>query len=145
MHILARATGITLLAVGLATGCNGEVNDGSGGGGVTNPQGAAVSSDLPCEAANLLLAHCTGCHGAPPSHGAPQSLDSLATLKAPSPDEPGESNGAHSVEHMADDMDPMPPPPYERVPEAEQAAFAAWVNAGMPAGSCSQLVDAGTP
>jgi hypothetical protein len=45
---------------------------------------------------------------------------------------------------MALTASPMPPSPNPTVAAADQTAFAGWVDAGMPAGSCSSLVDAGT-
>jgi hypothetical protein len=106
--------------------------------------GTGVSSDLPCEAANVLAAYCVGCHSSPPRNGAPQALNSLAALQAVSPGYPGVSNGARAVVRMANTASPMPPSPNPNVPSAEQTAFAGWVDAGMPSGSCSTVVDAGT-
>jgi hypothetical protein len=44
---------------------------------------------------------------------------------------------------MQSTTSPMPPAPNAAVPAAEASAFAAWVNAGMSAGSC--VTDGGTP
>ena len=111
---------------------------------VTVDGGTGVSTDMPCEAANVLAAYCVGCHSAPPTNGAPQALNSLATLQAVSPGYPGQSNGQRAVVRMANTASPMPPNPNPSVPTAEQTAFAGWVSAGMPGGSCSTVVDAGT-
>jgi hypothetical protein len=135
------------LAAALSVGCMGEstglAGDASGGGG-NPPSDPSVTSDMPCEAANVLIAYCTGCHGTPLSGGAPQALNSLAALQAPSPGYPSASNGARAVVRMASTASPMPPSPNPAVPAAEQTAFAAWVSAGMPNGTCSTPVDAGT-
>ena len=134
------------LAAALSVGCMGEstglAGDTSGGG--HPPGNPGVSADMPCEAANVLIAYCTGCHGTPPSGGAPQALNSLSALQAPSPGIPSQSNGARAVVRMANTASPMPPSPNPAVPAADQAAFSAWVSAGMPSGTCSSLVDAGT-
>jgi len=139
---------LALAALALSAGCLGSstglASDTSGTGTGTGSGNTGVSSDMPCEAANVLIAYCTGCHGSPPAGGAPQSLNSLAALQAASPSYPSQSNGARAVIRMASTTGPMPPSPNPAVPAADQAAFAAWVDAGMPAGSCSSLVDAGT-
>jgi len=138
---------LALAALAVSVGCMGEstglAGDTSGtpGGGTSNP---GVTSDMPCEAANVLIAYCTGCHGTPPSGGAPQALNSLTSLQAASPGYPSQTNGARAVIRMASTAAPMPPSPNPAVPSAEQTAFAAWVTAGMPGGTCANLVDAGT-
>jgi hypothetical protein len=148
---------LPLMAAALLAGCTGESTGlstdsnpppgGGGGGGGTPPGGTSdptVTSDMPCEATDVLVGSCTGCHGTPASGGAPQSLNSLAALKAASPGYPGQSNGQRAVSRMADTASPMPPSPNPPVSAAAQSAFAAWVTAGMPGGSCSTPVDAGT-
>jgi mono/diheme cytochrome c family protein len=45
---------------------------------------------------------------------------------------------------MADTASPMPPVPNPAVAATDQAGFAGWVDAGMPSGGCSTVVDAGT-
>ena len=144
----------SLLAVlsALSTGCMGEstalsgevINNGTGGGAAGGTSNPTVSGDLPCEAANVLVSACTGCHGSPLSGGAPQALNSLATLTAMSPGYPTQSNGQRAVVRMASTTSPMPPSPNPGVPAADQTAFAAWVTAGMPGGTCANIVDAGT-
>jgi len=147
---------LPLLAAALLGGCTGGSTGlpgdsnpppGGGGGGGTPPAGTSdptVTSDMPCDATNVLVGSCTGCHGTPPSGGAPQALNSLAALKAASPGYPGQSNGQRAVARMADTASPMPPSPNPPVSATAQSAFAAWVSAGMPAGSCSTPADAGT-
>lgn len=141
-----------LVVTALATGCMGEstglsgeiVGNGTGAGGTGGSSNPGVSGDMPCEAANVLVASCTGCHGTPPSGGAPQALNSLAALQAASPGYPGQSNGQRAVVRMASTTSPMPPAPNPAISAADQTAFAAWVTAGMPAGTCANIVDAGT-
>ncbi len=139
----------------LCSGCTGQSTalpgditqtsgTGGGSGGTGGGAGSASSLDMPCAAADVLAASCLGCHGAPPTNGAPQALNTLAALQATSPGYPGQTNGARAVARMANTASPMPPVPNPAVSAAEQSAFAAWVTAGMPAGSCSSLPDAGT-
>jgi hypothetical protein len=108
------------------------------------PGGTGASSDLPCVVADVLSASCLGCHGVTPANGAPQALNTLASLQAASPGYPSQSNGQRAVVRMASTTAPMPPSPNPAVAAADQAGFASWVDAGMPSGSCSTVVDAGT-
>jgi hypothetical protein len=124
---------------GSSTALPSDVASVAGGDG-----GTGVSSDLPCAVADVLVASCLGCHGAPPTNGAPQALNSLAALQAASPNYPSQSNGQRAVVRMASTTSPMPPSPNPAVSATDQSGFAAWVTSGMPAGSCSSVVDAGT-
>ena len=116
-------------------------------GGVGGSSDAGVSGDLPCDVAHLLGAYCTGCHGSPPTNSAPVVLNSLHALHAASPDFPSQSEGERASFRMspASSAKPMPPSPYVAVPTAERDAFASWIAAGMPAGSCTAPTDAGLP
>lgn len=62
------------------------------------------------------------------------SLTSLASFKAPSVSDASKSNGEMSVIRMSDTKFPMPPT--GALSAADIQTFAAWVNAGMPAGTC---------
>ena len=115
-----------------------------GDGGVP-PIDGGVSNDLPCGIARTLGTYCAGCHGSTPTNNAPVSLDSLAALRAGSPDYPGQTEGQRSVTRMTSASQPMPPSPYAGVPAAAVTEFSAWVSSGMPAGSCTTPVDAGPP
>ncbi|MGZ3445860.1 MAG: hypothetical protein ACXWLG_10375, partial [Myxococcaceae bacterium] len=117
----------------------GNVIGGSDGGSGTGDGG--VAGDLPCDVAAVLSTHCTSCHGAPPSGGAPMSLDSLATLTAPAAGFPGQTEAQRSLVRMQDTASPMPPGAGVTVSATEIASFSAWVNAGTPAGSCGSPVD----
>ena len=118
-----------------------------GDGGVSGSSDAGVSGDLPCDVAHLLGAYCTGCHGSPPANGAPVVLSSLDALRAASPDHPTQTEGERASFRMspASSAQPMPPSPYAAVPTAERDAFASWIAAGMPAGSCTAPTDGGLP
>ncbi len=110
----------------------GEDGGGGGAGG-----GGAVAGDLPCDVATLLSAHCTSCHGAAPSGGAPMALTTRAQLAAQSPIYSGQTNAQRSLVRMQQMTAAMPPAPSAGVPAAEVTAFSDWITAGMPAGSCN--------
>jgi hypothetical protein len=103
---------------------------------------SAVSGDFPSDVAAILVSDCTTCHGSPPSGGAPDSLTTLAALKAPSLSQPTKSTGQVAVERMASTTAPMPPLPNAPVSAANQSAFSTWVTSRMPAGTCT--ADGGT-
>jgi len=131
---------------GAPTPDGGTTGGGPDGGTVdAGPSDAGVSGDLPCDVANLLAGYCTLCHGAPPAGGAPDSLNSLASLRVASVTEPTKTRGQVCVERMANAAAPMPPAGYASPPAASQTSFANWVNAGMPAGTCSAPTPDGGP
>jgi hypothetical protein len=164
---------LALLAVAAAAGCQGVTglslsgtgDGGSGGGGTLlggggggggNPDSGSAGGgsdggtllDVPCDVYAVLSTYCWACHGPTPTNGAPQSLVTLAQLQAPSPSYSTQSNGERAVVRMADGAAPMPPAGNSAPSTAEQATFAAWVDAGMPSGSCTTdggLPDAGPP
>ncbi len=121
------------------TGAGADAGSGADGG---------IVVDVPCDIYALLSTYCWACHGPTPAGGAPQSLVTLAQLQAPSPGYANQSNGQRAVVRMADTGAPMPPSGNAAPPAAAQATFAAWVDAGMPSGSCQTdggLPDAGPP
>ena len=145
--LLVLTAGLCVLAsgcIGQSTALPGDPTGGTSasadGGGAG---GSAASLDLPCAAGDILVASCLGCHGSPTANGAPQPLNTLAALQAASPGYPSQSNGQRAVVRMASTTAPMPPSPNPAVPAAEQTAFANWVDAGMPAGTCANVPDAG--
>jgi hypothetical protein len=119
------------------SGDTGNLGSNPGGGG----GGGTVPGDLPCDVETLLSAHCTSCHGTPPSGNAPMSLDSHAALTATSTGYPGQTNAQRSLVRMQDSASPMPPGTTVTVPAADIAAFASWVDAGTPTGSCAPAQD----
>ncbi|MFT3711778.1 MAG: hypothetical protein QM817_29420 [Archangium sp.] len=131
----------------LLSACMGSLGAGTGGGGGSNGTGGGSGAGggtalegLPCDVATLISNRCVSCHGATLSGGAPIHLLSRADFQTASLVVPAQNNGERSVERMRSTTSAMPPgaPP----PTAEVDAFAAWVTAGMPAGSCGE-VDAG--
>ncbi len=125
-------------SLGGYSGDTGSLNNGPDGG---SNGGGVVPGDLPCDVATLLSAHCTSCHGTPPSGNAPMALDSHAALTALSTGFPGQSEAQRSLVRMQDPASPMPPGTGVTVPAADIAAFASWVDAGTPTGSCAPAQD----
>jgi mono/diheme cytochrome c family protein len=126
----------------------GGSRDAGGGAGSGGASDGGVVVDVPCDVYTVLSTYCWTCHGPTPTNGAPQALVTLAQLQAPSPSYAAQSNGERAVVRMADTGSPMPPAGNPVPSAAEQATFAAWVDAGMPTGSCATdagLPDAGPP
>lgn len=134
-------------------GCMGSLDGGTGGGGGGTGGGVGSSTGggaggsgglnldgLPCDVATLVATRCSSCHGSTPSGGAPVSLLTRADFLAPSLVDSAQSYGQRSVLRMRATTSSMPPG--VATPATEVDAFAAWVAAGMPAGSCGE-VDAG--
>ena len=137
----------TLAILLLAAGCYGFNNesgedDGNGGAGGTTTTGGTggatgAPSDLPCDVANLLGMYCTSCHSSPPSGGAPVPLTSYAELTAPALSDPTKKEADVCLSRMQSTTAPMPPAGSTAPSATEIAAFAAWIQAGYPMGSCS--------
>jgi hypothetical protein len=130
----------------LASACTVGTYSGTPGDSIVTDGGNNLGSDggiadLPCDVATLLSNDCISCHGSPPSGGAPMALNSLAALKAPSLSQPSQSNAQLSIVRMQSATSPMPPSPAPRVSAADIASFAAWVDAGTPAGTCGTTGD----
>lgn len=98
------------------------------------PMGA---TDLPCDVAAVVARNCASCHGAAPKNGAPMALVTVAAFQAANTNAalPGATLGERSVLRAKDAKDPMPP--YGVMSDAEVATLEAWVQAGMPKGSCA--------
>ncbi|MBK7862414.1 MAG: hypothetical protein IPJ65_28155 [Archangiaceae bacterium] len=135
-------------------GAGGASGTGGGGGGAPSfDPGALADAGLPCDAADVLASFCVQCHGRPTSGGAPIALAALTDLTQPSSVDPAKSFGERSVTRMQDAVSPMPPAGYPAPSPTAVSAFAAWVSAGMPEGSCASVVgpsdagafDAGPP
>jgi copper type II ascorbate-dependent monooxygenase-like protein len=92
-------------------------------------------SSLPCDVDVVLEKNCRKCHSATPQFGAPMPLMTLADLTAPSKSDPSKKVHELAVRKIADDKEPMPPPPNERLSEADRKTLSSWSSAGAPAGS----------
>jgi cytochrome c553 len=95
----------------------------------------ALPSGVPCEVAVPLSTYCTTCHGATPTEGALMPLVTLENLMAPSVTMPSRTVIDLALERMQSTTMPMPPAG-ARMPDTDIAAIQAWVDTGMPAGSC---------
>ena len=85
---------------------------------------------LPCAVAQVIEAHCAACHGAVQQRGAPLALVRASDAHAM---HKGETVGARMLARVTDDAQPMPPPPYPRLPAAAIASLRAWIDRGAPA------------
>lgn len=129
---------VPVAALALGVGCGyyqaGEVDDG----GSLDPDGPSTpaGSDIPCEVAAVLSTYCLGCHGDPPTGGAPVPLVTRDNLLAPSPIEPGATLGQRAAVRIQDATRPMPPSGLPAPGPDEVAIVTDWVAAGMPAEPC---------
>lgn len=147
------------VAMGMLLGCVGPNGVNSTGGGASGQGGSGAGagtggstgtgtttiggdSGLPCDVATLLSAHCTSCHGSPPTSSAPMSLLTYAEMTAPSKGDPTKSNAQLSVDRMKSATAPMPPGIH--LPATDIAVLESWIAAGTPMGACG-MVDAGPP
>ncbi len=95
----------------------------------------SAAPDLPCDVASVVSSNCVKCHGATLANGAPMHLLRQEDFAAPS-----RSDATVSVAHAAlfrikDTSAPMPPT--GSLPASDVATLEAWVNAGLPKGTCS--------
>ncbi|MGE0546245.1 MAG: hypothetical protein AB7O24_30815 [Kofleriaceae bacterium] len=96
-----------------------------------------MNTDFPCDVAEVL-ATCWGCHAETPRNGAPMPLTTRDHLAAISVVNATMTIGQRSVARLRDDGRPMPPPGSPRPSDAAIDGFAAWINAGMPEGTCGE-------
>ncbi|NVB82900.1 MAG: hypothetical protein HOV81_31270 [Kofleriaceae bacterium] len=99
-----------------------------------------ASTEFPCEVAQVL-ATCWNCHTNPPKGGAPIPLTTRAELAAAS--SLGGTYAERALIRMRDTAKPMPPTGFPRPDAAGIDAFAAWVQSGMPMGSCEGVPGGG--
>ncbi|HEY6881433.1 MAG TPA: hypothetical protein VI299_25585 [Polyangiales bacterium] len=111
---------------------------GAKSGDSSTPGGDANANGLPCDVDALLQKSCRSCHGSKPIGGAPMSLVTYEDLAATSLSDPTLNYGEQSLASMQDGSMPVAKP----LAASAYAPFAAWVQAGMPRGSCGS--DAGT-
>lgn len=113
-------------------GANSGTNSASGGG-------SGVTTDgLPCDIATLLQTRCAACHTGQTGI----QIASYADLTGPSHTDPNTTMGAMAAKRMQDTQSPMPPATTTPATAAEISTFVAWVQSGMPKGTCGGL-DAG--
>ena len=136
----------------LATGCGGDGGspiapggheDAGAHGNAGTPSDAGMGEGLPCAVAGLLSSQCLSCHGDVLSQGVLDHLGSRAQLQAPARVDPTQTTAERALARMRAVAGGMPPAPNPRVSDANVAAFQAWIQAGLPAGSCA--ADGGQP
>lgn len=144
--LVARPASTLLLALALLLAAGAACYTGPDvGASFAAPRGTSPGADagvtvsgLPCEIAELVAKHCGACHADPPRTGAKSTLTSREALLT---EWEGRPLGVVALERMRDTSSPMPPEGL--LPEVDVAAFAAWVEAGMPEGTCGAI--GGTP
>ncbi len=107
-----------------------EAKDRAGDDDAGTPSFLDPAAGPGCGVAAIMNARCTSCHGDPPREGAPMSLTSLATLRAPSSLDPTKTTAERCLARMKSGN--MPPPPAEGATPAEIATLESWIGQGMP-------------
>jgi len=98
---------------------------------------------IPCEVRTFVLRACGDCHGTTPANGAPNALVRYSDFARPSEGDPSVTVAALSLARMRSATRPMPPD--GRLSESAIAAFARWVEAGLPRGAACPRSDAAAP
>lgn len=138
------ATILAWVAGAQLPGCEAGTGGGDPTGGETGDTGMAPAADrqLPCEVDDLLQRYCRSCHADPPI-GAPMPLIDHIDLTAAGTGDVLVAQRA--LARMQDAAAPMPPAPASPPTAEEVAAFAAWVDAGAPAGTCDTATPTSDP
>jgi hypothetical protein len=131
------------VSAGMPSGsCGGSGGSGGAGGSGGSGGGAGGSGGfpqteggLPCDVQNFLTAQCTSCHANPPSNGAPMPLRSYADLMTTN------ASGVRFAERALARLQGGTMPPGGGLSSAQFKAFADWVDAGAPEGSCAPVDD----
>jgi len=138
---------LPLLLVVVLSACDGALVGNGTGGGAGGGNGSSTgggsgqtTSGLPCDVATVILARCASCHGNPTTGSAPITLLSRDDFMRASTVNAAQTYGERSVLRMRDATSSMPPGSQAAATEID--VVAAWVMAGMPAGTCETL-DAG--
>jgi hypothetical protein len=128
-------------------GAGGSGVSGAGGssqGGGSGGQGGSVVPGLPCEIKTILVQYCDGCHGAPPSSGAPRSLVTYADMTKSDLTNSSMTEAQAALQRIQNKSSPMPPSPYAAPTTAEIATLQNWVNSGYSTGTCGVADTGGT-
>jgi len=94
-----------------------------------------VASGVPCDVAEIVGDHCTGCHQNPTKIGAPMPLITVADFQAVSKSDVTKKV-YQVIPSRLDPTDPtkrMPQPPLEALTAEQKTAFNQWLMAGAPA------------
>ncbi|HEX7481597.1 MAG TPA: hypothetical protein VF331_27580 [Polyangiales bacterium] len=121
------AAGTGVGGAGLTGGFSGN---GSSLGGTAN-----TGSPLPCSVSSILQTHCSLCHSAVPSYGAPMPLVTWEDLQAPSKTDPTVPVYQKMLQRIQDPQKPMPQPPNPLLAATDIATLQAWVSGGTLKGT----------
>lgn len=116
-------------------GATGATDGADATGGADDSGGGPVGDGLPCEIEEIIQQSCRSCHG--PSNLAPSPMMTREDMLADSLTMPGVSLGEASLARIESADQPMPPPPASALTPEAHDLFAAWIDAGMPAGDCT--------
>ena len=125
-----------LSALILASAALAACSSGTDAGGESSSaDSTSAAPDLPCDVASFVASNCAKCHGATLANGAPMHLLRQEDFAAPSRSDASVTVAHAAVFRVKDATAPMPP---SGALSAEQIApLEAWVNSGLPKGTCS--------
>ncbi len=142
--VLAHSLGCSdPLTHGSTTGTGGAISS-SGSTDASSSSGDPGPNELPCDVRAVLEVSCVACHSSPVTSDAPMPLTTRYDFLAEY-DMSGQSVGARSVARMERAKAPMPPLSEPPAPSDALVTISAWVNAGMPAGTCGAIAAAPYP
>lgn len=127
---------VMMLVLGGCYGGNADVAPPSADGGVgSDPTG------VPCDVSTLMYTYCYACHSGPRAESGIDltTYDSLVSMATAT-----ETVAQRCLVRMRDPGAPMPPSPATPPSASDIDAFAAWIDAGYPRGSCGDM-DASIP
>ena len=105
---------------------------GADGGKKVFKTAADGPSGIPCDVDAILAANCRKCHSDPPQYGAPMPLLTWDNLHAAAPSDASKHVYEMAAQKIADDAEPMPPPPNARLSASDRSVVTAWAAAGAP-------------
>ncbi len=123
-------------------GDDGDTGDDDDEGDDGDDTGDPAAPGLPCEVRDVLAAECGGCHGDPPSFGAPMELVDFADLHVPSKSDPTRSVFELVAERLVAVANPMPPG--GEIDDGAKQVLLDWIAAGAPedpAADCDDPID----
>ncbi|TSC24480.1 hypothetical protein [Corallococcus sp. Z5C101001] len=118
-----------------ALGCSGT-DEGGGGSDAGTDLGP---DELPCDVKAVVAERCAYCHTTPLKGSAPMALLARSDFQRASSVNALQSVGQRSLERLGSAAAPMPPKSEPSLPDAQRAVLTAWLESGMPAGTCGSL------
>jgi hypothetical protein len=116
-----------ILTAGVAAGLSGGCAGGDTGSHSATSSGGAGGGHA---------SKCGTCHSNPPKLGVPMPLLTYEDFVAHSKSTPTKTYAELAAARMTDMLNPMPPMASTPATSQEIAAMSAWVQSGMPVGSC---------